>query len=67
MDLPAVSSLVYFRQAWSVCSDRGHGGHRKDWVVIEEELNAGINGVNPLEHLVGNVRVRRVTLKEIPV
>lgn len=48
-------------------SDCGHGGHRKDGIVIEEELDAGINGVDPLEHLLGDVRVFRVPLKEITV
>lgn len=67
MDLPAASSPVYLRQAWSVGSDRGHGGHRKDGVVIEEELDVGINGVDPLKHLVGDVRVPCVALKEISV
>lgn len=65
MDLFVVFLLVYFRKVWSVCFDCGYGGYWKDWVVIEEEFNVGINGVNLLEYFVGNVWVCCVMFKEI--
>ena len=46
---------------------RGQVPLRENGVVVEEQLDAGIFGVDPLKHLMGDVRVPRVALKVIPV